>query len=124
MFEPPGFRLGIKPLWIAPDAFLERSVNEDLEKGGGCSQFTYHLPFGAKWRDERANHDQPRLGHQLGDFADAPDVFNPVSIGETEIAIEPVSYIVAVEQHRVPAGGQQLLLDEIGDCRFPGARQP
>src|ERR1700757_3899226 len=121
MFELPGFGLRIKPLWIAPDAFLERSVNEDLEKRGGSSQFSYHLPFGAKWRNERANHDHPRLGHQLGDFADAPDVFNPVSVSETEIAIEAVAHIVAIEQHCVPSAGQQLLLDEIGDRRFPGA---
>src|SRR6202011_5932036 len=113
MFEPPGLRLCVKPLWIASDAFLERSVNEDLEKSGGCSQFSYRLPFGAKRRNERANHDQPRLGHQLGDFADAPDVFNPVRVGKTKIAIEAVSHIVAVEQHRVPPAGQQLLLDEI-----------
>src|SRR5437667_4803419 len=120
MFKPSRFRLGIKPLWIAPDTFLERSVNEDFKKSGGCSQFSHHLPFGAKWRDKRADYDQPRFGHQLGHLADAPDVFDTVRIGEPKITVEPMAYIVAVEQHRVPPASQQLLLNEVGDRRFPG----
>ena len=69
-------------------------------------------------------HDQPGIGHQPGDFADAADVLDPVGLGEAEIVVEAVADIVAVEQIGVPALGQQLLLDQIGDGRLAGAGKP
>ena len=124
MLDPPGLGLGVEAFGIAPDAFLDRRVDKDLEKGGGAGQLAHHPPLGAERRDERADHDQPGLGHQLGDLAHAADVLDPVDVGKAEIAVEPVPHIVAVEQHRMPAAGQQLLLDQIGDRRFAGPRQP
>ena len=44
-------------------------------------------------------------------------------LGETEIAAEAVTHIVAIEQHGVVAGHVQALLDDIGDRRSAGARQ-
>src|SRR6202007_247332 len=52
--------------------------------------------------------------------ADAPDIFDAIGFGETEIAIQTVAHIVAVENHGVMAAGMQPLLDEAGDGRFAG----
>src|SRR6516225_6381662 len=54
VFEPSSSRLGIEALGIAPDAFVERGVNKDLDKLGWLGQLADHLPFGPKRRDERA----------------------------------------------------------------------
>ena len=43
-----------------------------------------HVPLGPERRNERAEHDQARLGHQFGDFADAADIFDPVGFGEAQ----------------------------------------
>ena len=89
MFETPGPCLLIEPLCISPHTFLERRVDEDLKERGGSGQFPHHPTFGAKRRDERANHDEPGFGHQFRDFTDAPDVFDPVGISP-EAAAERV----------------------------------
>ena len=47
-------------------------------------------------------------------------MLDQVDIGKAEIAVEAVADIVAVEQHRVTAGCEQLLFDQIGDRRFAG----
>ena len=87
-------------------------------------EVAHHLALGAIGRDERAEHDEPAFGHQLRHFAGAANVLHPVGLGEAEIAAEPVADVVAVEQHRVVAGHVQPLLDDIGDRRLAGARQP
>ena len=88
-----------------------------------ATRLAHHLALGAVGRDERAQHDQPALDHQLRHFADAANVLHPVGLGEAEIAVEAVADIVAVEQHGVVAGGVQPLLDDIGDGRFARTRQ-
>jgi hypothetical protein len=62
-----------------------------------------HLALGAEGRDEGDEHDQAGIGHQLGDFGDAADVFHAIGIGEAEIAVEAVADIVAVEDEGVLA---------------------
>jgi hypothetical protein len=46
-----------------------------------------------------------------------------VGIGETEVTVQPVADVVAVQQVSVLAEGQQTLLDHVGDRRLAGARQ-
>ena len=60
-------------------------------------QFAHHAALGAERRDERAQHDEPGVGHQLGHLADAPDVLDAVGFGKAEVAVEAVPHIVAVE---------------------------
>ena len=77
-----------------------------------------------KGRDERGEHDQPGIGHQLGDFADPADILDPVGLGKAQILVEAVAHIVAVEQEGVPVHQVQRLFHLIGDGRFARARQP
>ena len=86
-------------------------------------QLAHHAPLGAERRDERAQHDQAGIDHQLGHLADAADVLDAVGVGEAEIAVEAVAHVVAVEQHGVDAARVQRLLDQIGDGRLAGAGQ-
>ena len=82
-----------------------------------------HVALGAERRDERGDHDQPGIDHQLGHFADAADILDPVGLGEAQILVEPVADIVAVEQKSVSPDRVKLLLDEVGDGRFARPRQ-
>ena len=52
-------------------------------------QFAHHAALGAERRDERAQHDQPGIGHQLGHLADAADVLHPVGLGKAKIRFKP-----------------------------------
>ena len=103
---------------------LDRGIDEHLDKCVRPGDLARHLPVGAERRDEGADHDQPGVAHQLGDLADPADVLDAVGVGEAEVAVEPVTDIVAVEQHRVAADRQQLLFETVGDRRFAGAGQP
>ena len=67
-------------------------------------QLARQPPLGAERRDERHQHDQSGIDHQPGHFGDAPDVLDPVGIGEAEVAVEAVADVVAVEQIGVAAG--------------------
>ena len=81
-------------------------------------------PFGAERRDERDQHDQPGIGDQMGRLDDAPDVLDPVGVGEAEIPVQAMADIVAVQRVGVPAKRQQPLLDVVGDRRLARAGQP
>ena len=72
--------------------------------------------------NEGHHDDQPGIDHEARHFGDAPDIFDPVLVGEAQILVEPMTHVVAVEQVGVPAFGVQLLLDQVGDGRFARAR--
>src|SRR6476660_2580782 len=55
----------VQSLGIAGNADVERRVDEDLDKFAGIEQFAHALALGAERRDQGAEHDQARLGHQL-----------------------------------------------------------
>src|SRR6516165_2976850 len=55
-----GLCLGVEALGIAPDALVERRVDKDFKESGGGGQFPHHPTLGAKRRDKRADHNQPR----------------------------------------------------------------
>ena len=74
-------------------------------------QVARHLALGAERRDERHEHDQAGIGHQLGDFGHAADVLHPVLVGEAEIAVQAMADIVAVQHIGVAALGVQQLFE-------------
>ncbi len=117
----PRTGLGIEPLRVTPHALLERRVDMNLDELVGADKATNHIPLGPIGRNERADHDQSGIDHQLRDFARAPDIFDPISLGEAEVAVEAVSDVVAVQQHRMMRHREQLLLDEVGNGRLAGA---
>lgn len=92
-----GLGLGVKALRVAPHAFVDRRVNEDLDEFALRHQAPHHLALGVIGRDERANDDQTGLGQQLRYFAGAADILDPVGLGEAEVAVEAVTDVVAVQ---------------------------
>ena len=116
-------RAFVEALRVALLGHRERRVDEDLEELALREQLARHPPLGAERRDERDEHDQAGVDHQLGDLGDAADVLDPVGVGEAEVLVEPVADVVAVEQVGVAAQRVQLLLDQVGDRRLAGARE-
>src|SRR5208282_4380606 len=58
-----------------------------------------------------------------GDFADPADVLDAVGLRESQILVQSVANVVAVEKKRVPVHAMKLFLDEVGDRRFARARE-
>jgi hypothetical protein len=40
-------------------------------------------------------HDQSRVDHETRDLGHAPDILDPIRLGESQIAIEAMAYIYA-----------------------------
>ena len=123
ILELAGLGLGIEALGVAGDAVVDRGIDEYLDELAVGDEGAHHVALGAVGRNERAQHDEPALHHELRHFADAADVLDAVGLGEAEVAVEAVAHVVAIEQHGVMAGGEQALLDDVGDGRFAGARE-
>ena len=90
----------------------------DLDEFAFGQHGTDHVALGAERADERGQHDQPGIRHQLRHLADTANVFGPVGLGEAEIAVEPVADIVAIEQEGVTVHEGEPLFHRIGDGRL------
>ena len=113
----------VKAFGIARLANLDGRVDVDLDELVRGDEIAGHPPLAAERRDEAHKHNQTSLDHQLRDLGDTANVLDPIFVGEAEIAIEPVTNIVAVKQNGVPPELVQHLLEQIGDGGFAGARQ-
>ncbi len=116
-----GSGLGVEALRIASFALLDRGVDEDLVERqpglgvgaprSGPGRLRTGLMIGTI-------ATTPGFGHQLGHRTGPPDVLGPVGRGETEVGVEPVAQVVAVEHHARPPGGEQLAFDLERDRRL------
>src|SRR5690606_34482095 len=61
-------RLLVQPFRIAPFRLFERRVDEHLEELAWLEQLAGEAPFRAEGRDERDEHDQAGIDHQLRNF--------------------------------------------------------
>ena len=65
----------------------------------------------------------PGIDEQLGDLADAADVLDAIRVGESQVAVQAVAHVVAIEHVGVHALRVQLALDDVGDGALAGAGQ-
>ena len=72
---------------------------------------------------EAHQRDGPGLGEQPGDVRGAAHVLGAGVLVEAEVAVQPVTQVVAVEQEGRAAHLEQSLLDGRGDGRLAGAGQ-
>ena len=72
--------------WGRADAFLERGIDEHLDELARVHKGAHHSPLGAERRNERAQHDESGVRHQLRHLAHAADIFHAIGVGESEIA--------------------------------------
>ena len=63
------------------------------------------------------------LDHELCDFGDPANILNSILVRKAEIAIEPVTDIVAVQKDGMTSEPMQHLLEQIRDRRLAGSRQ-
>ena len=73
--------------------------------------------------DQGHHRHHAGIGEQLGHLPDPPHVLGPVGRAETQVGVEPVAQVVAVEQVGGPAGCDQRALDLDGDGRLARTRQ-
>ena len=116
-------RLAVEALGIASFALGERRVDEDLHELVALQALARQPSLGAERRDERDQHDQAGIGHQVGRLDHAPDVLDPVGVGEAQVPVQAMADIVAIQRVGVPAERQQPLLDAVGDRRLARARE-
>ena len=117
--SPP--RLRVKPLRIALFTNFNRRVNEYFQKFSLCKQSPREPAFRAIRRDERNQHDQAGIHHQLCDFGDTANVFHAIRFGKSQIAAKAMAYVVSIQNIRVLAGGMQARFQEARNSGFSRA---
>src|SRR5690606_9249260 len=105
----------IEALWIARLADLEWGIHVDLGKTDIAGDLSRDTALVAEGRDERDDDDEARVGHELGHFRHATDVLHARFLGETEILVESVADIVAIEDVGMPPLGSEALFEQVGD---------
>src|SRR5712671_3768879 len=73
VFNLTGPRFLVEPLRVTLFADLHRSIDVDFHKITFVHQRASQSPIVPVWTDKRSQHQHPRIHHQPGDFADAPD---------------------------------------------------
>ena len=116
-------RTPIEPFRIARDALFDRRIDENLENSL-VSNSSRTIRRSAEGRNKRAQHDKTGIGHQLGDLADAPDIFHTVGFGKSKVPVQPVTHIVAIQHDRVNAAGVKSGFHKVGDSRFARPGKP
>ena len=96
----------------------------DLDEFAGCQHGSHQLAFGAEGGNKCGQDDQARVGHQLGNFTNAPNIFDAIDFSEAEILVQAMAHIVTIEQKAVFAKRIETLLDQIRNGRFARAGQP
>src|SRR5262249_21910302 len=117
VLELAGPRLLVEPLRVALLARLNRRVHVDLDKRQAALdvQGTHAVAVLAVGADEGGDRDDARVGEQLGDLADAADVLFAVLGRETQVLVQPVPDVVAVEHVSQMAPLYKGMLQSIGN---------
>ena len=89
---------------------VERSIDEHFAELPFWHEPTGDSLSGRKRRDERHEHDQSGSTISLATSRDSPNVLHPVCLGESEILVQSVADIVAIEQIRMPTHRVELSL--------------
>lgn len=115
-FDLAGAGFFVEAFWVAGFANFDWGVDEDLEKleSGVLVDFADLVAVGLVGGDETRDCDDPSFGEEFGDFAHPADVFLAIVSGESEVVVEPVADIIAIE-----AVGEVSVFDEgvlEGDC--------
>lgn len=74
-------------------------------------------------RDEGGNGNHAGVEEQISEFADAPDVFGPVTFRESEVAAQAMPHVVAIGDVGDIARGEQPLFEGMRASRFAGTGQ-
>jgi len=110
--------LGVETLYVAAFAFFQWRVDKDLDELSGIEEVPRHFPLTAEGGNKSDNDDQTGIHHKLGDLGDSTNIFDPVSLGESKIPIEPMADIITIENVSVFAFGMEALFQQVGNRGF------
>ena len=99
---------------IKINSHLERDLHVHLDELVAAS-LAHGVAVFAVRGDERYQRDHAAVREQFADFADATDVFLAVFGGESEVGVESVADVVAVEHLRDLAALEERVLEGVRD---------
>jgi hypothetical protein len=115
VFDLPGPRFLIESLRIARLSGSERNIDMHFDELAVGEQRAHSIAIGAIRADKRGHDDRAGGGKQFGEFADATNVLRTIFSAESEVLVQSVSDIVAVEPVDELAAFVQFLLEDCGD---------
>ena len=99
---------------IKKNSHLERDLHVHLDELVAAS-LAHGVAVFAVRGDERYQRDHAAVCEEFADFADATDVFLAVFGGESEVGVESVADVVAVEHLRDLAALEERVLEGVRD---------
>ena len=119
-----GFNLGIETFRVTLSAGFKRGFHIDLEQILISNAFASKSAQLIVRGDKGCHRHDATVGKKLGHFRDTADIFEAVFVGETEIAVEPVAHVVAVESIAGDTLFDEQTLERRRDSALTGARKP
>ena len=116
----PGPGLFVQTLGIAFFGLGERNLHVDFDEFAGLHAGAHGIAVLFVRADEAGDRDDAGIGEQLGDFADAANVFGAVFGGEAEVLVQAHADVVAIEAIGVLLLVKQHLLQDAGDGALAG----
>src|SRR3546814_7106827 len=90
--------LGVQALDVTLFGDFQRRVDEDLDELAVLEQLARHPPLCPERGNEADQHDQAGIDHEPRGLGYATDVFHPVLIGKTQVLVQPVPDVVAIDR--------------------------
>jgi hypothetical protein len=118
-----GSGLLVKCLDVALLGDLERCFDVDFDELTRQRHLADHAALSAKRRDKGGQYDETCIRHELRDFADTADILDTIRIGESQIPVEAMAYVVAVKQKTALAKRVKFFLHQICDDGFSRTAQ-
>src|SRR5688572_19082625 len=122
-FELTGARLLVQTLGIALLRGLERDVDVHLDELARLHAGADRIPVLAIWRDEAGDGDHAGVREKLGHLPDPADVLGAILGGKSQVLVQPVADVVAVEPVGMLLHVKQHLLEDDGDGGFAAGAQ-
>jgi hypothetical protein len=97
---------------------VQRNIDVDLDEIPRGDQRARELPIRPVGRDEGRHDDQAGVDHQRSHLGGATDVLRTVSGGKSQVAVQPRSEAISVEEVGVTALGVKARFDESGGVQF------
>src|SRR5690242_7762222 len=107
--------LSIQSFHVTALTFRQRGVHKDFDELARIEQFANHLTLRSEWRNKGNDHNESRVDQEFRDFTDTANVFYPIGFSESQIPIEPVANVIAIQDVSVLAIRIQTLFQKIRD---------
>lgn len=114
----------IKTLNVPTFTHIEWRIAVDFNEIALPQKLSYTIAIAAERGYEGRNDDQAGIGHELAHLTNSTNVLASILGGETKIAAQAMSHIIAIEHVGVTALGNEPFLNTMREGGFSGARKP